>query len=278
MPSAQLIHPTAIVEDGALLGRNVRIGPFCHIGPEAVIGDDVEMLGYAVVCGATTIGEGTRIHQHAALGGQPQNVKHKGGRTTLNIGKNCVIRESVTMNVGTDTSRGRTVVGDGGMFMAYAHVAHDCIVGSNVTFANSATLGGHCEVGDGATIGGLTAVHQFVRIGHHAFIGGCSAVVGDIIPYALASGNRAKLFGFNVVGMKRAGFARADLMAMRQAYRMIFDGDHALTDNLDRAAAEFGDKPVIAEVIAFIRSRGRRYLAFPAGQRHGKDEDAGEAD
>ena len=166
--------------------------------------------------GATTIGAGSRIYPQAALGGPPQNAKHKGGRTTLVIGANCTIREGVTMHVGTDTSRGETIVGDNGNFLAYTHIAHDCIVGNNATFANGATLAGHCEIGDNVIIGGLTAIHQFVRIGDNAFLAGCSAIPGDVIPFGIARGNRAKLRGLNVIGMKRSGLPRAEIHAARR--------------------------------------------------------------
>jgi len=261
--SSTNIHPTAVVDPGAKLGEGVRVGPFCHVGPEATLGDGVELVSHVVVAGATAIGSRTKVFPHATLGMAPQNVRHKGGRTTLTIGSDCLIRECVTMNTGTDTSRGATTVGDGGMFMAYSHIAHDCIVGNNVTFANSATLAGHCEVGDNVIIGGLTAVHQFVRIGHHAFVGGCSGIVGDVIPYGMAEGNKARLRGFNIIGMKRSGFARADLAIMRQAYRVIFDQRHPLTENLERAAAEFGDSSAVIDMIDFMRSRGKRYFTVP---------------
>ena len=166
------IHPTAIVEKGAELGAGVHVGPFCTIGQEVAVGDGVKLISHVVLMGATTLGEGCTLYPNAVLGGPPQNTRHKGGRTTLEVGRNCVIREGVTFHVGSDDSRGRTTVGDGGNFLAYCHVAHDCIIGNNVTMANGALLGGHCELGDHVIMGGMTAVHQFTRIGHHAFIGG----------------------------------------------------------------------------------------------------------
>ncbi|TIU29283.1 MAG: acyl-ACP--UDP-N-acetylglucosamine O-acyltransferase, partial [Mesorhizobium sp.] len=177
-----VIHPSSVVEAGAKIGEGVRIGPFCHVSADAVIGDRVELVSHVSVMGATTIGASTKVYPMAILGGPPQNTKHKGGRTTLVIGENCTIREAVTMHLGTDSSRGETTIGDNGNFLAYAHIAHDCVVGKNATFANQATLGGHCEIGNNVYIGGLTAVHQFVRVGDNAFLGGCSAIVGDVIP------------------------------------------------------------------------------------------------
>ena len=180
----------------------------------------------------------------AVLGGPPQNTKHKGGRTTLAIGQNCTIREGVTMHLGTDVSRGETTVGDNGNFLAYVHIAHDCVVGNNVTLANGATLGGHCEVGDYVYIGGLSAVHQFVRVGHNAFLGGCSASVGDVIPYAMAVGNRAKLRGLNVVGMKRSGIPRAEIQALRARLQDdLRPLAHRRREHRTARKAEFADSP-----------------------------------
>ncbi len=254
----------AFVEAGAQLGAGVRIGPFCHVSAQATISDGVELLSHVAVIGATTIGEGTKVFPQAVLGAVPQNMKHEGGRTTLVIGRNCVIREAVTMHAGSDTSRGETVIGENGNFLAYSHIAHDCVVGSNVTFANGATLGGHCDIGDHVIVGGLTAVHQFVRVGNNAFLGGCSAVPGDVIPYGIVTGNLAKLRGLNIIGMKRAGMPRADILVLRKAYRMIFDRTRTLADNLERARAEFAAFPLVERVIAFMDSRDKRNFCLPA--------------
>ena len=263
MASATFIHPSAVIEKGAQLGTGVHIGPFCHISADAVIGDNVEMVGHVSVMNATTVGAGCKVYPMAILGAPPQNGKHKGGRTTLEIGANCTIREGVTMHTGTDTSRGHTSVGENGNFLAYAHVAHDCIVGRNVTFANGATLGGHVEVGNNVNIGGLTAVHQFVRIGDNAFIGGCSAVVGDVIPYAIAVGNRASLRGLNVIGLKRSGLARDEIYLLRRAYRAIFDRSRTIAENVEQARQDFAGSPTAMKIIDFMSSRGKRHYAMP---------------
>ena len=263
MKSETFIHPMAAVEPGARLGAGVRIGPFCNVSADAVIGDNVELMSHVAVVGATTIGEGTKVFPQAVLGAIPQNAKHKGGRTTLVIGRNCTIREAVTMHAGTDVSRGETIVGDNGNFLAYAHIAHDCIVGRNATFANGATLGGHCEIGDYVNIGGLTAVHQFVRVGNYAFLGGCSAILGDVIPYGIVAGNRAKLRGLNIIGMKRSGMPRADIYALRKAYRVIFDRSRPLTENLARAKAEYSGSPLVDQIVTFMDSRDKRNFCVP---------------
>ena len=271
------IHPSAVVEEGAQLGKGVRIGPFCHISSDAIVGDRVKLVGHISVMGATTIGAATKVYPMTTLGAPPQNTKHKGGRTTLVIGQNCTIREGVTMHVGTDSSRGETTVGDNGNFLAYAHIAHDCVVGRNATFANGATLGGHCEIGDNVYIGGLTAVHQFVRIGDNAFIGGCSAVVGDVIPFAIAVGNRAKLRGLNIVGLKRSGLPRDEIYLLRKAYRAVFDRSRTVGENVEFAKAEFASSATAMKIIDFITSRGKRHYAVPplkgGGDDDGDDED-----
>jgi UDP-N-acetylglucosamine acyltransferase len=274
--SSTFIHQLAVVEPGAELGAGVRIGPFCHVGPEVVLGDGVELLSHVSVVGATTVGAGTRVFPQAALGNLPQNTGHKGGRTTLTIGRNCTIREGVTMHVGTDTSRGRTVVGDNGNFLAYTHVAHDCIVGDNVTFANLATLAGHCEIGNNVIIGGLTAVHQFARIGDNAFLSGCSAIPGDVIPFGIARGNLAKLRGLNIIGMRRSGLPRAEIHAARRAYNAIFDRSRPIAENLAAAAIEFAGSATAMKIIEFLNARGKRYFLTPSLEEDSDDQaDAG---
>ena len=270
--AATFIHPLALVEPGAELGDGVRIGPFCHVGAEVRLGDGVELASHVSVTGATTVGAGTRIYPQAALGGPPQNVSHKGGRTTLTIGKNCTIRECVTMNAGTDNSRGETVVGDNGVFFAYCHIAHDCIVGNNVTFANNATLAGHCEIGNNVIIGGLTAVHQFSRVGDNAFLSGCSAVPGDVIPFGIARGNMAKLRGLNVIGMRRSGLPKAEIHAARRAYRAVFDRTRPVAENLAAAAVEFSGSATAMKIIEFLSTRQKRYFLTPSLDDDGDDQ------
>lgn len=262
--SATLIHPSAVVEKGAALGVGVEVGPFCHVGPQVVLGDGVRLVSHVSVSGVTTVGGGTQVQAFAALGGPPQDRKHKGGRSTLTIGANCDIRESVTMHRGTEHGGGRTTVGDNGFFLAYSHVAHDCIVGNNVTLTHGATLGGHCEIGDNVIVGGLAAIHQFVRVGHHAFVGGMAAVVGDVIPYGMAVGNRATLRGFNIIGLKRSGMSRADLATMRAAYRMLFSPERTVGENVEAVRRAFSGSPVVTDILDFLTSRGKRQFTVPA--------------
>ncbi|MEZ5811463.1 MAG: acyl-ACP--UDP-N-acetylglucosamine O-acyltransferase [Rhizobiaceae bacterium] len=269
------VHSSSVIEPGAKLGAGVRIGPFCHVSGDTVLGDGVELISHVSVQGRTSIGARTVVGPQTVLGGQPQNFKHKGSPTDLVIGSDCTFRENVTIHLGSDTGHGRTVVGDNCYLMAYAHIAHDCIVGNNIVMANCATLGGHCEVGDNVSIGGLTAVHQFVRVGHHAFVAGCSALVGDLIPYGMAMGNRAGLRGFNIIGMKRSGFPRSQILVMREAYRAIFESGGTVAENAAAARATFADNSGVVEMIDFLTNRGKRIYCMPNRSRDGSASDDG---
>lgn len=258
------IHPTAIVEGGAKLGNDVRIGPFCHVGSEVELGDSVELVSHATVAGITVIGSGTRIFPFASIGHPPQDLKYKGERSRLVIGRNNVIREGVTMNPGTEGGGMLTKVGDDCLFMAGAHVAHDCQLGNNIIMANNATLAGHIELGDFAFVGGLAAIHQFCRIGPHAMIGGMSGVEQDVIPYGMVIGNRAHLTGLNLVGLKRRGFSRDDIAGLRTAYDQLFGQEGTFVQRLDDVAAKFTQVAPVQEVISFIRNASKRGICQPS--------------
>lgn len=277
MQDQTFIHPLAVVEPGAEIGDGASIGPFCHVGPDVVIGDGTRLISHVVMTGATTIGRGCTVHPQAVLGGLPQSTGHKGGRTTLSIGDNCIIREYVSMSTGTDNGRGATTVGNNGHFLAYVHIAHDCAIGNNVTMTNAATLAGHCEVGDFVGIGGLTAVHQFVRIGHNAFVAGGSMILGDVIPYAMVGGNRAVLRGMNVVGMKRSGVPKPEILKLRRAYKTLFDRSRTLAENIEIAQREFADSPYAMKVVDFLVARGRRQYTLPP-LKGAADDDADDQD
>ncbi len=261
--SVTSIHPTSIVEQGAKIGNGVSIGPFCHVGSEAVIGDDVVLISHVVIMGPTTLGSGSKVYPNAVLGGDPQNTKHKGGHTTLVIGKNCMIREGVTMHRGTDGSRGETTVGDNCMFLAYAHVAHDCVIGDNVTFSNNVMIGGHVTVGNNVIIGGGAAIHQFTRVGHHAFIGGLAALAHDLIPYGMAIGNHAYLGGLNIVGMKRSGMARPEIHNLRYAVRMLFDRTKPIKVRAEDVRISYVESAAVADLIGFITTDTKRAYCTP---------------
>ncbi len=216
-----MVHPTAIVEEGATIGQNVTIGPHAYVSKDAVIEDGCVIMQGAIIEGNTYIGEGTKIFYHAVVGSIPQDLKYKGEKTELRIGKNNTIREFCMINPGTAGGGGRTIIGDNNLLMAYVHVAHDCIIGNNCILANAATLAGHVELGDFVVIGGMTPVHQFVHIGDYAMIAGASAVSQDIPPYCLAEGNRARLRGLNFTGIRRRLGSEA-INALKIAYKELF--------------------------------------------------------
>lgn len=257
------IHPSAVVDPKAEIAESATIGPFCVVGPEVRLGESVELLSHVAVAGRTTIGDGTRIFPFASVGHQPQDLKYRGEPSTLEIGRNNQIREHVTMNPGTEGGGMVTKVGDNCLFMASAHVAHDCILGDNVIMANNATLAGHVTVGEFAFLGGLSAVHQFVRIGRHAMIGGMSGVEADVIPFGMVIGNRAYLNGLNIVGLKRRGFSRDDIHTLRNAYRLMFAPEGTLQERLSDVEEQFQGHPVVMEIVAFIRSETSRSLVTP---------------
>ena len=265
---AARIHPTALVEDGAQLGINVEIGPFCHVGPKVKLGDNVRLMSHVVIQGCTTIGEGTVVFPNAVLGCAPQNIHYKGEDTELIIGKACTIREGVTMHPGMPDFGGKTTVGDNSMFLAYSHVAHDCHVGSNVILSNNVMLAGHVTIGDRVIMGGGAAVHQFARIGHHAFIGGLAAVNNDVIPYGMLNGNPGILMGLNIIGMQRSGFSKSQIHEVRRAFKAIFNPATPIRENIARIREQPDNNAAVADIIAFIDAESERALSSPArGQR-----------
>jgi UDP-N-acetylglucosamine acyltransferase len=257
------IHPTAIIDPGAMLADTVSIGPYCIVGPQAELGDDVELVSHVVIAGVTRIGARTRIFPFASIGGEPQDKKFRGEISSLVIGADNVIREYVTMNTGTEGGGMVTIVGDRGLFMAGSHVAHDCRVGDDVILANNATLAGHVVVGDFAFLAGLSAVHQFCRIGQHAFVGGMTGVERDVIPYGMVVGDRARLVGLNLRGLQRRGFAKEDIQALRAAYRMLFAPEGTLAERLDDVTTHFGHIRPVEEIVGFIRADSSRAICQP---------------
>ncbi len=257
------IHPTAVVEDGASLGSNVAIGPYCVIGKNACLEDNVILHSHVAIAGITTIGSGSEIYPFSSIGHAPQDLKFSGEPSEVRIGKNNVIREYVTINPGTEGGGMLTSVGDNCLLMISAHVAHDCIIGNNVILVNNATLGGHVSIEDYAIIGGLSAVHQFVRIGTHAMIGGASGVENDIIPYGSATGNRATLHGLNLVGMKRRGFSREDIHGLRNAYKELFSDNDTLATRVETVATTYPHNQPVLDVVNFIRGESKRGICQP---------------
>lgn len=258
-----MIDTTARIAPSASIGADVEIGPYCIVGPDVEIGDRCRLIAHVHLAGHTRIGSGTVIYPFASLGTPPQSVHYHGEPTRLLIGTDCDIREGVTANIGT-TARGVTTIGDRCFLMAHSHVAHDCIVGNNVVFAQAAALGGHCEVGDFAFLGGLSAVHQFTRIGESAMVGGVSGINADVIPFGLARGDMAQLDGVNVIGMRRRGYTREWIRAVRSAARMLFDQQFgSLPDRLDLLELRFGHCEPVRKIVAFMRAAGDRPLCWP---------------
>ena len=256
------VHPSSVVEDGAVLGEGVRIGPFCHVGPQARLGDGCELVSHAVVAGDTHLGEGCRVFPFASIGHAPQDLKYAGEPVQLRIGARCTFREGVTVNPGTAGDRTVTTIGEGCLLLANSHVAHDCTLGDGVILSNNVMLAGHCSVGDGAIFGGGSAVHQFSRIGRHAFIGGLAGVEGDVIPFGMALGNRAYLGGLNLIGMKRTGVPRDSINAVRHAYKRLFDGAATVAEQADALRAE-SDDAFVREIAEFIVAENSRALCTP---------------
>jgi len=259
-----LIHPSAIIGPHVTLAPDVQIGPYCVVDGTVSIGAGTKLLSHVVVGGCTTIGAHCTIYPFASLGSAPQDLKYKGEKSALIIGDHNTIREHVTMNPGTETGVMVTRVGSHCLFMMASHVAHDCLVGDHVILANNATLGGHVEVGDHCIIGGLAAVHQFVRIGNHAIIGGMSGVEHNVIPYGSVMGERANLAGLNLVGLKRRGFDRDTIHALRNAYKMLFeDTDGTLAERAQKTRLAFGDVPEVLKILGFVDDKGSRSLCVP---------------
>jgi len=257
------IHPTAIVEDGARIGDGVEIGPYCTVGKHVELHDGVKLVSHVAVAGRTEIGESTSIYPFTSVGHVPQDLKYQGEPSRLIIGKNNIIRETVTINPGTKGGGMETRIGDNCLLMANSHVAHDCIIGNNVILANYVGIAGHCIISDFVTFGGIVVVHQRVRIGAHAFVGAQSMVDGDVIPYGMAIGNRAKLAGLTLVGLKRRKFDREEIHTLRTAYRMIFSSEGTLRERLDDAAKLFKKEKMVQDIVDFIASASDRPLCMP---------------
>ncbi len=257
------IHPTALIDKSAEIDADAEVGPYCIVGPNVTLAAGVRLVAQVFIERETRIGPGTVVHPFATLGQPAQDTSYRGEPTTLTIGARNIIREHVSMHRGTLRGRGATVVGDDGFFMAQSHVAHDCIVGNGVIFAQGATLGGHVQVGDHVIMGGLSAMHQHGRIGRHAFVGGLAAVVADVIPYGSVFGNHASLAGLNVVGLKRRGFSREAVHDLRAAYRLLFAEEGTFQERLDDVAETYAHEPLVQEIVAFIRAEAQRPLCMP---------------
>ena len=257
-----MIHKTAIVDIKAKISSNAIIGPYSIIGPNVQIGEGTEIQSHVNITGNTVIGNNTKIFPFASIGTNPQDLKYKGEQTKLEIGRNNIIREHVTINTGTNGGGGITKIGDNNLIMIAAHIAHDCIVGNNVVIANSAAIAGHAEISDDVIIGGNCGIQQFTRIGRMAMIGGMSGVSRDVIPYGLSFGNRNYLEGINVVGLRRKKVSNKEILALSEAYKEIFK-TKSLHENLIKLSENLKENTYVKEVVDFINHDKKRPICTP---------------
>ena len=256
-----MIHSTAIIDPKAKIGNNVKIGPFSIVGPNVEIGDNTIIQSHVSILAKTIIGKGNKIYPFVSIN-EPQDLKYKGESTELIIGDNNKIRESVTINPGTDGGGGKTVIGNNCLFMVSSHIAHDCKLGNNIIVANNVAIAGHVIIDDNVVIGGNSAVQQFVRIGKMAMIGGMTGVLHDVIPYGLSKGNRNSLQGLNLIGLRRAKFDNKDILTLSDAYKQIFATKN-LTENLNNLNDSFKDNPLVKEILEFITKDKKKSICTP---------------
>lgn len=278
---ATRIHPTAVVDSKAQIAEGVEIGPYSVIGPDVRIGEGSVLLNHVTVIGCTSMGRECHVFPGAVLGGPPQDLKYKGGKTTLEIGNKNVIRECCTMNPGTELGGGRTVVGDHNLIMAYVHIAHDCLIENNVVIANCTQLAGHVQVYEGARLSGLAALHHFVRIGRCSYVAGCAKLSIDVPPFTLAEGHPARIRTLNLEGLRRRGVEGEALVALKKAFRLLF-GDRGTSREeayAELAKLEFTQFEIVREVVTFVQETDRgangraleaHRCAVPPEERDGK--------
>lgn len=266
---ATFVHPRAEIDPGARLGEGVRVGPFAVIGAEVEIGDGTEVGAGAVVLGPTKIGRENRIYPNASLGFDPQDLKFRGERVSLEIGDRNHFRELCTVHRGTSKGGGITRIGNDNLFMAYTHVAHDCQVGSRTVFANNATLAGHVEVHDDASISAFSSVHQFCRVGRHAYVGGYTVVVMDALPFVKTVGQKASCYGLNRIGLERKGVPPEVVQALGKAVRLLVRSGLNTSQALDKIRTELPASPEVAYLLEYVESARRGVHKTPPGRRSG---------
>ena len=257
-----MIHKTCIIDSEAKISKTAKIGPYTIIGSNVEIEEEVVIHSHVNITGYTKIGTGTKIFPFASIGTQPQDLKYKGEKNSLVIGKNNIVREYVTINPGTKGGGSITKIGDNCLFMISSHIAHDCIIGNDVVIANNVPLGGHVVIEDGVVIGGNSAVQQFTRIGRLAMIGGMTGVLKDVIPFGLSFGNRNFLKGINIIGLKRKNYENKKIMQLNKAYKKIFSSKN-LHQNLSRINGEYKNNELIQEVTNFISKDKKRPICSP---------------
>jgi len=257
-----MIHKSSVIDSKAKISNKVKIGPFCYVGPDVILNENVELVSNVYVEGNTVIGKGTKIFPFASIGTQPQDLKFKGEKNSLDIGENNLIREYVTINPGTQGGGLKTKIGNNCLFMISSHVAHDCKIGNNVIIANNVPLGGHVTIEDSVIIGGNSAVQQFTRIGRLAMIGGMTGVLKDVIPFGLSIGNRNHLQGLNLIGLRRKKYDNQKIMGLSKAYKEIFASKN-FHENLSKINGEHKGNELVNEVITFIEKDKKRPICSP---------------
>ena len=257
-----MIHKSSVIDTNAKIPSTVTIGPFCYIGPNVELSDGVELISNVHIEGFTKIGKNTKIYPFAAIGTQPQDLKFKNEKTSLQIGEKNIIREYVTINPGTEGGGSKTIIGNNCLFMISSHIAHDCNIGDNVIIANNVPLGGHVTIEDSVVIGGNSAVQQFTRIGRLAMIGGMTGVLKDVTPFGLSIGNRNYLQGLNLIGLRRKKYDNKKIMGLDKAYKEIFASKN-LYENLSKINGEYRDNELVSEVIRFIEKDKKRPICSP---------------
>ena len=257
-----MIHKTAIVDPKAKISANVNIGPYSIIGPNVEIGEDTDINSHVSIAGYTKIGKKNKIYPFASIGNNPQDLKYKGEKSSLEIGSGNTIREYVSINPGTDGGGGLTKIGNNCLFMVSSHVAHDCVIGDNVVAVNNVAIGGHVQIDDNAIIGGNSAIHQYIRIGKFAMIGGICAVIRDVIPYGLVHGNRSVLQGINLIGLRRNNISNQDITLLSNAYKEIFKSEN-LSENLKNLSEDYKKNDLVLEILKFIQKDKKRPICTP---------------
>ena len=257
-----MIHKTAIVDPKAKISANVNIGPYSIIGPNVEIGEHTVINSHVSIAGYTKIGKKNKIYPFASIGNNPQDLKYKGEKSSLEIGNGNTIREYVSINPGTDGGGGLTKIGNNCLFMVSSHVAHDCVIGDNVVAVNNVAIGGHVQIDDNAIIGGNSAIHQYIRIGKFAMIGGICAVIRDVIPYGLVHGNRSVLQGINLIGLRRNNISNQDIALLSNAFKEIFKSEN-LSENLKNLSEDFKKNDLVIEILKFIQKDKKRPICTP---------------
>jgi UDP-N-acetylglucosamine acyltransferase len=267
-----MIHPSAIVAESAVIGAGVKIGPFCTVGPQVVLEEGVELISHVAIDGRTRVGAGAKLFPFCTVGLAPQDLKYKGEDTETVIGARTQIREHCSIHRGTVTGTGVTKIGADCLLMAVVHVAHDCDIGDGVIISNNVVMGGHVEIGARAVLGGGSALLQFVRVGAGAMVGGMTGVANDVTPYCFVFGPRAQMVGLNIVGLRRRGLEKSQLHEIRAAHKFVFQGPGVFAERVVSARAEFGGNPFVAEMLDFIGSPGRHGILTSVARATGESE------